>query len=269
MSSMIETLNDRGLVLVGCGQMGGAMLHGWIEAGVAPSSVHILDPMLSEEIKALGVKSTGALPASPAVCVLAVKPQIMEAALPQIFHYAHGETMMLSIAAGKTLGFFEAHLGADTPIIRSMPNLPAFIRKGVTAMIGNAACTGTQLDLAEFLLSSIGFSLRLTDESQMDAVTALSGSGPGFIFHLIECMAAAGEAEGLPAEISLNLARATVAGAGQMAHQLRADPAKLRESVTSKGGTTKAGLDVLMQEAEGLMARTIAAAAQRSRELAQ
>ena len=212
-----------------------------------------------------------ALPASPAMVLVAVKPQIIAEALPAIAGLGGGDTVFLSIAAGATLARFEAMLGAATPIIRAMPNTPAAIGRGITALIGNAAATGAQLALAERLLGAIGQTVRLEDEAQMDAVTAVSGSGPAYVFHLIETLAAAGEAEGLPPPLALHLARATVAGAGALAEASDEAPGQLRVNVTSPGGTTAAALKVLMDEARGfpaLLPEAVRAAAARSRELA-
>jgi pyrroline-5-carboxylate reductase len=262
-----------GLVLLGCGKMGGAMLEGWLAAGLPPQAVTIIEPSPSDAVRALtarGVRHAAAAPASAAVVVLAVKPQVMAGALPTVAGLAGPSTLFLSIAAGKPLSFFEAALGAATPIVRAMPNTPAAVGRGITALIGNAAAAG-RLPLAEALCAAVGETVRLEREDQMDAVTAVSGSGPAYVFHLIEALAAAGEAEGLSPELSMRLARATVSGSGELAH-VSAEPASaLRQAVTSPGGTTAAGLALMMDAGTGLgplMRRVVAAAAARSRELA-
>lgn len=262
-------LNDRGLVLVGCGRMGGALLQGWLSRGLAPRAVHVIDPSPPAGLADRGVAVNGPLPADPAVLVLAVKPQMMGSVLPQLAAAGQGGALVLSVAAGVTLAAYDrAFPGAA--IVRAMPNTPAAIGQGITAIIGNARAADADMDLAEQLMGAVGRVVRLGDESQMDAVTALSGSGPAYVFHLIEAMAAAGVAEGLPPPLALDLARATVAGSGALAVHQDQDPAALREAVTSPGGTTAAGLAQLMDPDTGLpplMRRTIAAAVARGREL--
>lgn len=259
----------RGLVLLGCGKMGGAMLEGWLAAGLPPTSVTVLEPDPTPRLKATGVRLDAAPPASPAVVVLAVKPQMMDAALPAVAPLAGPETLFLSVAAGKTLAYFEAALGAATPVVRAMPNTPAAVGRGITALIANAAGAAS-LPLAEALLAAVGETVRLESESQMDAVTALSGGGPAYVFHLIEAMAAAGAAAGLSPDLAMRLARATVTGAGELAHRSPESAEALRVAVTSPGGTTAEALKVLMDPETGLppiMARAVAAAAARSRAL--
>ncbi|TKW67645.1 MAG: pyrroline-5-carboxylate reductase [Paracoccus denitrificans] len=262
-----DDINTRGLVLVGCGRMGGAMLTGWLRNGIQPEAVTVIDPNVRADWADKGVRLNEPPPENPAVLVLAVKPQMMTDVLPQLVVGA--ETLVLSVAAGVTLAAYDrAFPGAR--IVRAMPNTPAAIARGISAIIGNDAAGDASLDLAEGLLSVVGEVVRLQDESQMDAVTALSGSGPAYVFHLIEAMAAAGEAEGLPASLALQLARATVAGAGALAMADDTTPAALREAVTSPNGTTAAGLAILMDAHTGLpplVARTVSAAADRSREL--
>lgn len=262
-------LNERGLVLVGCGRMGGALLRGWLARGLAPRAVHVIDPAAPAWLAERGIATEGPLPADPAVLVLAVKPQKMGEVLPRIAALAQGDTLVLSVAAGVTLAAYQRAF-PQAAIVRAMPNTPAAIGQGITAIVGNARATETELRLAESLMGAVGRVVRLTDETQMDAVTAVSGSGPAYVFHLIETLAAAGAAEGLPADLALELARATVAGAGALAVAEDEDPASLREAVTSPGGTTAAGLAHLMDETTGLpplMRRTVAAAAARGREL--
>ena len=261
---------DGGLVLVGCGKMGSAMLEGWLANGVKPSDVWILEPYPTDRLKALqaeGLHLNSGLPAAPALCMLAVKPQYMKDALPQL--KGMGGTVYLSIAAGITLETLAGELG-DGPIIRAMPNTPAAIGRGITALVGNKAATPENMQLAEGLLQAIGQTVRLDSEAQMDAVTALSGSGPAYVFHLIETMAAAGMAEGLPEDMAIKLATATVAGAGLLAAEADESAVQLRINVTSPAGTTEAGLKVLMDSKTGLpplIRQTVKAAADRSRAL--
>lgn len=260
-------INERGLVLVGCGRMGGAMLTGWLAQGIAPASVTVIDPNARPDWADKGVRLNADLPANPAVLVLAVKPQMMGGVLDQLT--VGPDTLVLSVAAGVTLDAYRRAF-AQAPIVRAMPNTPAAIGRGITALIGNDAAGPAQLDLAESLMSGVGEVVRLTDEAQMDAVTALSGSGPAYVFHMIEALTAAGVAEGLTPDLALQLARATVAGAGALAMADDTPPAALREAVTSPNGTTAAGLAVLMDADAGLpplIARTVAAAAERSRDL--
>jgi len=267
----IEKINENGLVLVGCGKMGGAMLSGWLVSGISPQSVWVMEraplPALSEK----GVHINADFPLIPAVVLLAVKPQMMAEVLPQVQHWGNGKTLFISVAAGVPMAAYENALGAKTPIIRTMPNTPAAIGQGVTALYGNAAVCDVQMALAEALMAAIGTTVRLESEAQMDAVTAVSGSGPAYVFHMIETLAAAGVAEGLSPALALQLAQATVAGAGALAAQSDEDPGQLRVNVTSPNGTTQAALEVLMDDEVGLpplMRRAVEAAAARSRELA-
>ncbi|MGZ9812208.1 pyrroline-5-carboxylate reductase [Pseudoroseicyclus sp. H15] len=265
----IAEIGKRGLVLLGCGKMGSAMLAGWLKGGLSPSAVHVIDPKPSDWVQSHGLHLNEDLPNAPGVALVAVKPQMMGAALPQVAALGGGETLILSIAAGTPISAFEQVFGPGSPIIRAMPNTPAAIGKGITAMIGNDAATPAHLDMAETLLSAIGQVVRLDTEAQLDAVTALSGGGPAYVFHLIESMAAAGEAAGLPPELSMQLAKATVSGAGQLAELSGESPEQLRINVTSPNGTTQAALAVLMAELPDLMSRSIAAAKARSEELSR
>lgn len=271
----LERVNTGGLILLGCGKMGSAMLQGWLAKGVDPNKVAILDPYPSEWVNSLsdqGVAVNGDLPESPAVCIIAVKPQMMGEALPRLQALGNGTTVFVSVAAGTPITAFEEFLGVQSPIIRAMPNTPAAIGRGITALIGNAQITEGDLQMAENLLQAVGQTVRLDNESQMDAVTAVSGSGPAYVFHLIETLAAAGEAEGLPPELAMQLAKATVGGAGALAEAAEESPAQLRINVTSPAGTTAAALEVLMNEGDGfppLLKRGVHAAAERSKELAK
>jgi pyrroline-5-carboxylate reductase len=263
-------ISSRGLVMLGCGKMGSAMLEGWLGRGLAPGAVHVIDPHPSDWLRAQGVRINADLPADPAVLMIAVKPQMMADALPQVDRFGGGGTLILSVAAGTPITAYESAFGPETRVIRSMPNTPAAIGKGITAMVGNADASDADLDLAETLLSAIGQVVRLEAEDQIDAVTGVSGSGPAYIFYMIDALAAAGVAEGLPPDLAMQLAKATVAGAGALAEQAAETPEQLRINVTSPNGTTQAGLSVLMDEATGLMPlmrATVAAATARSREL--
>ncbi len=266
----MDEVKARGLVLLGCGKMGSAMLAGWLKGGLPAASVWVREPHPSDWLTAQGVHLNGALPDAPAIVLVAVKPQMMAEALPALAGLGGGGTLFLSIAAGTTIARFESVLGPATPIVRAMPNTPAAIGRGITAITGNARATEAHLRLAGALLSAVGQVVRLDGEHQMDAVTAVSGSGPAYVFHLIETLAAAGAAEGLPVALALQLAKATVAGAGALAEAAEEDPAQLRVNVTSPGGTTAAALKVLMDEGRGfpaLLREAVHAAAERGREL--
>jgi pyrroline-5-carboxylate reductase len=269
----MDDLAARGLVLLGCGKMGSALLEGWLKRGLPPRAVWVLDPHPSDWLTARaaeGLHLNEVPDAPPAIVLLSVKPQMMDDALPQVAGWADGGTLYLSVAAGKTLAYFAQRLGERAPVIRSIPNTPAAIGRGITALIGNDKVGEEELLLAETLLSAVGQTVRLETEDQMDAVTAVSGSGPAYVFHLIETLAAAGEAQGLPAEMAMALAKATVGGAGQLAEEAEDDPAQLRINVTSPQGTTAAALAVLMDPETGfapLLNRAVEAATRRSREL--
>lgn len=265
-----ERIAAQGLVLLGCGKMGSAMLAGWLERGLPAEKVWIVDPAPSDWVRSLGVHVNAALPDRPAVVLIAVKPQMMGDALPAISTLAGGPTVFVSVAAGIPISAFEAVFGADTPIVRAMPNTPAAVGRGITALCANAAGQAA-LDEAEALLSAVGEVVRLESETQMDAVTGVSGSGPAYVFHLIETLAAGGVAQGLTPELAMRLAKATVAGAGALAMQSDEDPAQLRINVTSPNGTTQAALEVLMDPVRGfpaLLPEAVGAATQRSKELA-
>lgn len=265
--SDFDDINERGLVLVGCGRMGGAMLKGWLARGLDAGAVTVIDPKLAPEWQDKGLRVNAPLPENPAVLVLAVKPQMMADALGEVPVLT--DTLVLSVAAGTTIATYEATF-PGAAIVRVMPNTPAAIGQGISALIGNARATPADLDMAEVLMHAVGRVVRLESEDQMDAVTGLSGSGPAYVFHMIEAMAQAGQAVGLSPELALELARMTIAGAGALAVDADEDPAVLRENVTSPGGTTAAGLMVLMDEENGLrplMKRTVAAATERGREL--
>ncbi|SMX29678.1 Pyrroline-5-carboxylate reductase [Pelagimonas phthalicica] len=262
---------ERGLVLLGCGKMGSAMLEGWLARGLPATSVWVTDPYPSDWVKAQGVHLNTELPDNPAIVLVAVKPQMMGDALPSLQALGNGETLFVSVAAGVTIANYEGILGAETPIVRAMPNTPAAISQGITAIIGNSHASADHLDLAESLLDAVGQVVRLDNEGQIDAVTGVSGSGPAYVFHMIECLAAAGEEQGLGTDLAMQLAMATVAGAGTLAMQSDDSAEQLRINVTSPNGTTQAGLEVLMNGDTGLpplIKSTVAAATNRSKELA-
>jgi pyrroline-5-carboxylate reductase len=264
-------IGQEGLVLLGCGKMGSAMLAGWLARGLPPTTVWVVDPHPSEWLRNTGVHLNEDLPEAPGAVLVAVKPQMMAEALPTLKKMGGSSTVFVSVAAGVTIETFERILGADTPIVRAMPNTPAAISKGITAIVGNAQASTETLDEAEALLSAVGDVVRLTNESQINAVTGVSGSGPAYVFHMMEAMAAAGEAEGLPRDLALQLAMATMAGACALAQESGEHPSQLRRNVTSPNGTTQAALDVLMDEKSGLpplMRRAVTAATRRSAELA-
>ncbi len=257
--------------LVGAGKMGGALLRGWLKAGFPPGALSVREPRPSAGLAAL--LEEVAIPSEPRstpdVMVLAVKPQILNEVLAEVAPLAGPATTILSIAAGRTIAGIAAHFPAGAPIVRAMPNLPAEIGRGITAAYANAEVTATARELCDVLLRAAGDVAWIGDESLIDAVTGVSGSGPAYIFHLAECLAEAGVAAGLPPDLAAQLARATVTGAGELLHQSPLSPAQLRENVTSPAGTTAAGLAVLMGEPglQDLIARTVAAATRRSGEL--
>ncbi len=266
----MQDVARKGLVLLGCGKMGSAMLQGWLDGGLPAASVWVIDPKPSDWLQGTGVHLNTDLPKSPAIVLIAVKPQMMGDALPAIAAMGNGGTLFVSVAAGTPISAFESALGAQSPIVRAMPNTPAAVGRGITAIIGNDHASARDIDLADHLLSAVGQVVRLDHEDQMDAVTGVSGSGPAYVFHMIECMARAGEAQGLAPDLAMQLAKATVAGAGALAETADETPVDLRVNVTSPNGTTQAGLEVLMNETNGLprlMENTVRAAADRSREL--
>lgn len=264
------------LVLVGAGKMGSAMLEGWLRNGLEASRVLVFDPAPPPEAASLITKHhishnpESATIGDAEIIIIAVKPQVMENVLPAIAPLKSSRPLVLSVAAGKTIASFERHFGTDAAIIRAMPNTPAAVGRGITAIVGNAHVSAAQKRMAEALLAAVGEVVSVAREELIDAVTALSGSGPAYVFHLVECMAAAGAKLGLAPELAMQLARATVAGSGELMRQSGIDAATLRQNVTSPKGTTHAALEVLMAP-DGLaqlMERAMAAAETRSRELA-
>lgn len=265
----------RALTLIGAGRMGGALLRGWLDLGVAPEHVLVLDPAPAEELQALcGEKGVALNPAPPYrtadVLVLAIKPQMLDQAAADLAAHLAPDTLVLSIMAGKTLADIAARLPGAGAVVRSMPNTPAAVGRGVTGAVASAGVSAAQRECAQALLSAVGGVVWLDSEDLIDAVTAVSGSGPAYVFLLAEALAEAGEKAGLPRDVAAKLARATVEGAGELMYREQAtSPAQLRVNVTSPGGTTAAALDVLTG-ADGmtpLMTRAVAAAKRRAGEL--
>ena len=268
---------DGPVLLAGAGKMGAAMLSGWLARGLDPKSVFIQEPSLSGDaadlVKRHGLRAEvqfKALPSAPAAIVVAVKPQVMDQVFPPLAKLAGPKTLVVSIAAGKSIASFEKHLAPGIAVIRAMPNTPAAIGRGITGAVGNAQVTPSQKAACEALLRAVGDVVWVEDEALIDAVTAVSGSGPAYVFLLTECLAEAGRAVGLDASIAMKLARATVAGSGALMEASPLDAGTLRQNVTSPGGTTAAALDVLMRERGGLkdlMIEAVAAAKKRGHEL--
>jgi len=262
------------LVLVGAGKMGSALLEGWLRLGLAPNHVAVIEPSPSPDISALAKRGLTLNPdlralRDAAVVVLAVKPQIAAAAIAPLRAIVGAGTLVISIMAGQTLHFLVTALERAGALVRAMPNTPAAIGRGITVAVPVRA-SGAQRQLAEALLSATGAVEWVDDEALMDAVTAVSGSGPAYVFLLAEALAQAGVAAGLPVPLAQKLARETVSGSGELLHRSPLDAAALRENVTSPGGTTAAALEVLMAQngLKSLMEKAVAAATARSRQLA-
>ncbi len=262
------------LLLVGAGKMGSAMLDGWLARGLNPKKIMVIEPQPGKAIKALTRRGLTLNPkgkvAPAGAIVIAVKPQSAPDAVPPLAPFVGKTTLTLSIMAGRTLAFLQASLSAEAAIVRAMPNTPAAIGRGITVAVPNAKVSARQRKLASDLLAAIGAVEWVSDERLMDAVTAVSGSGPAYVFLLAEAMTKAGIAAGLPPELAARLARETVAGSGELLHRSDLDAATLRQNVTSPGGTTAAALEVLMGPGgfDELLTKAIAAATRRGRELA-
>jgi pyrroline-5-carboxylate reductase len=263
------------LILVGAGKMGGAMLDGWLAVGLPPEAVAVVEPEPSDALRrlcaerAIRLNPPPGAAAPPDVLVLAIKPQTLEAAAQTVNPLVGPNTLLLSILAGKTIADLRARLPSAGAIVRAMPNLPASVRRGATGAAASAEVGARQKAVAQALLASVGHVEWLAGEELIDAVTALSGSGPAYVFHLVECLAQAGAAAGLPADVAMRLARAMVIGSGELLAQSDLPAATLRENVTSPGGTTAAALAVLMGEPglAALMREAVAAAKRRAEEL--
>ena len=262
------------LLLVGAGKMGAAMLDGWLARGLSPKKLVVIEPQPGKSVKALMRRGLKLNPkgkaAAAAAIVIAVKPQTAPAAVPPLAAYVGKSTLVLSIMAGRTISFLEKSLPPGTAIVRAMPNMPAAIGRAISVVVANARVSARQRKQASDLLAAIGRVEWVGDEKLIDAVTALSGSGPAYVFLLAEAMTKAGIAAGLPPELAARLARETVAGSGELLHRSAVDAATLRQNVTSPGGTTAAALEVLMGPGgfDALLTMAIAAATRRSRELA-
>ena len=263
------------LLLVGGGNMGQALLRGWLADGRKPASVRVVDPAERARsiVESLGIEASAARPRSfrADVIVLAVKPHLVEGALQDYMDLADGRATLLTIAAGKTIAFYQGLLGSSAAIVRGMPNTPAAIGKGITALAASEVVGSAQRRLCESLMAAVGQVVWLEDDGLMDSVTAVSGSGPAYVFLLIECLAAAAVKVGFEKELAERLALATVAGAGAYATASGVGPAELRRQVTSPGGTTQAALEVLIGDSralESLLSEAVQAAGRRSRELA-
>jgi len=261
------------LLLVGCGKMGGAMLDGWLQRGLAASDAIVAEPVEALRPAKPGLRAVASsqdVSETPAIVVLAVKPQTMDGVLPDLRRFADAGSVFLSIAAGKTLKYFAGHLGAAAKVVRAMPNTPAAVRQGITVACASAGVSAAEKKRCQELLEAVGQALWVDDEALMDPVTALSGSGPAYVFLLVEAMAAAGEKIGLSPDMAMQLARATVAGSGELLRQSPDPASQLRINVTSPGGTTAEALKVLMA-ADGIQPvfdKALAAASRRSKELA-
>lgn len=267
----------RPLLLVGAGKMGGAMLDGWLQRGLEASRVTILDPYvdpgrrssLGEAGVTLAAGAADAAGRSYAIVVLAVKPQTMGEALGQLAPLTPPDAVVVSIAAGVRLETLEAAFADTQPVVRAMPNTPAQVGMGMTVAVPNGHVDEAQRKAVDSLLAAVGRVAWIDDEALIDAVTAVSGSGPAYVFLLAECLAEAAREAGLPEDLGALLARQTVAGAGALLAESPLSPAELRRNVTSPGGTTAAALEVLMAEdgLRPLLVRAVAKAKQRSIEL--
>ena len=268
---------DGPLLLVGCGKMGKALLSGWLARGLPAEDVTVVEPHAQDlsELEARGVTLCSSPDElwpgfSPALVVFAVKPQVIDSVLPDYRRFAGNGQLFLSIAAGKTVQHFAQALGADCAIVRATPNTPAAVGRGMSVLYANRNASDVQRTLCSDLLAPVGEIAWIADEAQMDAVTAVSGGGPAYVFLLIECLAQAGRDAGLPEDLAMHLAEVTVSGSGELVRQSDEPVSTLREHVTSPGGTTLEALKVLMADdgLQPLMTRAIAAATRRSRELA-
>ncbi len=268
------SLNAATVVLVGAGKMGAALLEGWIGLGVDPARIVVLEPQPTASIEALSARGLRMNPdvafVRPDAIVVAVKPQVAPEVMPNVASLVSPSTIMVSIMAGRTIAFLAGALPRGAAVVRAMPNTPAAIGRGITVAVPNSHVDPAQRQLADALLRATGAVEWVDDEGLMDAVTAVSGSGPAYVFLLAESLARAGEKAGLPPGLAARLARATVTGSGELLHRSSAEPAILRQNVTSPGGTTAAALAVLMAPdgLDPLMERAIAAATRRGRELA-
>lgn len=265
------------ILLLGAGRMGAAMLHGWLRAGADPARISVLDPSPSPAIVELAQVHKFALNpwiealAPVDVAVIAVKPQALDSITPTLAAAVSEQTLVISIVAGQRLGNLAQRLPAPAALVRAMPNLPAEVGRGITTVIAHEGVDARQTGLATKLLSSLGQVEWLDDESLLDAATAVAGSGPAYVFHLVECLSEAGVAAGLPARLADRLARVTVEGSGEMLARSARTPSELRRDVTSPGGTTQAAMDVLLDAGrlQTTLREAVFAAKHRSEELSR
>ena len=278
---MVQSINSSArrdlsgiVVLAGAGKMGGALLAGWLAQGLDPVRIAVIEPHPSDDIRALAAKGISLNPSADSIgavaaLVVAVKPQMFGEAALVLRPFVQASTLVLSIMAGTTITSIAQACGGN--VVRAMPNTPAAIGRGITVAVADRNVGDHQRAIANALLAATGSVEWLDDESLMDAVTAVSGSGPAYVFLLAEALASAGVAAGLPATLAAKLARETVAGSGELLHRSDLDAATLRQNVTSPGGTTAAALNVLMG-ADGLqplLTHAVEAATRRSKELAK
>ena len=264
------------LSLFGAGKMGIAMLEGWLERGLPPGAVSVIEQAPSDRLKSLQAARGFALnpdlssAKGAGVLVLAIKPQSLDAAAADLAFIAEEKTLVISILAGKTIANLQARMPAAKAFVRAMPNTPAAVGRGISGVAASPGVSAAQRHQTEQLLTAIGEVEWMADEGLIDAVTAVSGSGPAYVFYLVECLARAGAAAGLPEDSARRLARATIEGAGELLYQdSQTAPSTLRENVTSPGGTTAAALAVLMagDGMQPLMTKAVAAAKRRGAEL--
>ncbi|OUS14649.1 pyrroline-5-carboxylate reductase [Rhodospirillales bacterium 47_12_T64] len=271
-------LNGGTLLLIGCGKMGGAMLQGWLDRGLSGSQVTIVDPSAKASymtpFKDQGVRAVENLSdiedgLSPALVMFAIKPQMMDDAIGDYLRFVRPDTVFLSVVAGKKISFYEDNLGAEAAIVRTMPNTPAAVSRGMTVLFANPNVSDEQKIVCQEFMAAVGETAWLDNEDQIDAVTGVSGSGPAYIFLMAECLAQAGVDAGLPEELARKLAHTTVSGAGELIRQSDDTPTQLRINVTSPNGTTQAALEVLMADdgLQPILTKAVAAATNRSRAL--
>ena len=275
-STLPSLLDGQKLLLVGCGKMGSALLQGWLNAGLEAAQFYVQEPNPDAALADLGVHlnvDIGALQeAAPSVIILAIKPQLAVDILPSIALLAAPETLVISLMAGVSINTMSDLLGGEAAFVRTMPNTPAAIGAGMTALYASSGTQEDQKAAAEALLAAVGQTVWLDTEKALDAVTAISGSGPAYLFHMVEALAAAGVNLGLQQDMAAQLAMQTIIGSASMLREDEADPRQLRVNVTSPGGTTEAALDVLMGDTGGLvdlMRRATQAAVARAGELAK
>jgi len=267
---------DTKILLVGCGKMGGALLGGWLDQGIQGANVHVIEPFQDQAGLFIeqGVSFHNSLDElasdfAPDFVLFAIKPQMADEVVPAYARFT-GSATFISIAAGKTIAYFEQNLGNEAAIIRAMPNTPAAVRRGITVACDNGNVSEAAKSTCLELLTAVGVANWVDKEDLIDAVTAVSGSGPAYVFLLAETMAQAGIEAGLSPEIATQLAVHTVAGSGELLVQSESNAETLRKNVSSPGGTTEAALSILMGEngVQELMSKAVAKAVERSKELA-